>query len=201
MGRKRRHTRKKDLTTLRNLLERRASGANELERFQAMLGCGFDLEWVGRFLWRMEQRTLTTWDHATRCGTYDDHPFSGWRAGTPEWSDPIPCFDFSTKKWSYTAPFCTLRVWISRTLHGAEIDECGRRMLDKTEQSAPTMDEIITAVNRQFDDWAAGRKALLTRSRVLADRLSRIHVPTDTDNIIVARVRCDAPEASLLEFS
>ena len=201
MGRKRWHTRKKDLTELRRLLERRASGRDELARFQAILACGFDLERIGHFLWQLEQRTLTSWNQEVRCGTYDEHPFSGWRAGTPEWTDPIPCFHVSTGEWSYSAPFCTLRVWISRNLHGAEIDEYGRQTLKDIEQSAPTMDELMTAVGREIDDRAAGRKAPLNSSRVLADRLSQIHVPTETGDKFVARILCGAPEAALLELS
>ena len=201
MGSKRRRTRKSDLTELKNLLEQRGSGADELERLQAMLCCGFDLDRIGHCLWQLERRTLTSSGHEVRCGTYDDHPFSVWRAGTPEWTDPIPCLDVSTGERSYRAPFCTLRVWISRSLQGAAIDECGRQILKRIEQSTPTMDEIMTAVSRQLDDRAAGRKEPLTSSKVLADRLSRIHVPTDTGNRFVALIRCGGPEASLLEFS
>ncbi|MCY4120241.1 MAG: hypothetical protein OXG72_04900 [Acidobacteria bacterium] len=201
MGRKRRGTRKNDLTELRNLLERRASGSNELARFQAMLGCEFNLERIGHFLWQLERRTLTSWGNEVRYGTYDEQPFSGWRAGTPEWTDPIPCFHVSTGEWSYTTPFCTLRVWISRSLHGTEIDECGRQILTDMEQSAPTMDELMTAVSRAIDDRAAGRKEPLSSSKVLADRLSHIHVPTETGNRVVAMIRCGAPEAALLELN
>ena len=170
MGRKRRRRCGKDQTELLNLLQRRASGAGDLERFRAMLACRFDLDRIGRFLWRIERRTLAPSDHAVRCGTYDEHPFSGWRAGTPEWSDPIPFFYVSTGEWSYEEPFYKLSVWISRTLSGAEIDHRGHGILNEMEQNPPTMNDMMTAVARHVDDLEAGRQAPLTGAA--EDRMS-----------------------------
>lgn len=200
MGRKTRHTREKDLAKLVSLLERRSSGTNDIHKFHAKLCCAFDLDSIGRFLWRVEQRTLTSWNQAIRAGTYDDHPFSGWRAGTPKWSDPIPVLNVATDEYSYDAPFCKLEVWISRSLQSAEIDRCGHEMLDEMKQNRPTMNGVLTAIARLIDDRAAGRKAPLTASRVLADRLSRIQVPTDTSRRSIALIRCATPEAALLEL-
>jgi len=201
MGSKPQRTRKKDLTKLKKLLERRASGADDLERFRAMLGCRFDLDSIGRFLWRVERRTLTAWDEALRCGTYDEHPFAGWRAGTPEWSDPIQCFHVATGESSYMTEFCTLRVWISRSLHGTEIDRHGQEFMDEIRQNPPTMSDVFKAVTDHVDHLEAGRQPPLSASRVLAERLSGIRTPNETGWTSVAMIRCATQEASLLECS
>ena len=107
----------------------------------------------------------------------------------------------ATGEYSYRTPLYTLRVWISRSLHGAEIDRHGQRMLDDIERNPLTMEQILTAVTRQTDDWKAGRKEPLTSSRVLADRLSRIRVPTETDRRSIAMIRAGTREAALLELS
>ena len=196
MARKPRRKRDQDREELLNLLERHNDGASELERFHAMLACGFDLDAVGHFLWRVEQRTLTGWDPAVRCGTYHEHPFSGWRAGTPEWTGPIPCINGATGERTFTEPFCRLKFWISRTLATeAEIDERGREAIEWMEQNPPTWSRIEQAI----DDAAAGREPPLTASRALDKRLRGIRIPVGNSRISIATMWYSGHDVSLLE--
>ena len=200
MARKRRGKRDQDREELLNLLERCNDGASELERFHAMLACEFDLNQVGHFLWRIERRTLSGYDRAVRCGTYDEHPLSGWRAGTPEWTDPVPCLNMATGEYTFTEPFCRLRLWISRTLlTGAEIDERGREAMNWMEQNPPTWGQVEEAINSHFKDAAAGRQAPLTASRALDKRLSGIRIPIGKSRISIATIWYGGCDVSLLE--